>query len=146
MAINSSALEQLRATASSGDVAAQFELGQIYARGEGVSQDNAEAVKWYQMAAERGCDVAQFCLGLMYRDGEGVTQDVIEADYWFYKACGESQEELARKEMLDKIHLYNDEEAIEWRRWLQSSAEEAQEKSRMLQQNVNRKHKGDVDK
>lgn len=141
MAINSSALEQLRATASSGDVAAQFKLGERYASGEGVAQDNAEVAKWYRMAAERGCDVAQFCLGLMYRDGEGVAQDAIEAEYWFYKARGESEEELAREEMLDQIHLYNDEEAIEWRRWLQSSAEEAQEKSRMLQQNVNRKHK-----
>lgn len=146
MAINSSALEQLRATASSGDVAAQFELGEIYARGEGVAQDNAEAAKWYRMAAERGYDMAQFCLGLMYRDGEGVAQDAIEAEYWLYKAYGESEEELAREEILDKIDLYNDEEAIEWRRWIQSSAEEAQEKFRMLQQHVNRKHQGDADK
>ena len=38
----------------------------------GVPEDDAEAVRWYQMVAERGNAEVQFNLGNMYRQGEGV--------------------------------------------------------------------------
>ena len=45
--------------AEQGDAEAQFNLGVMYANGEGVPQDYAEAVKWYPKAAEQGDEYAK---------------------------------------------------------------------------------------
>ena len=36
----------------------------MYASGEGVPEDDKEAVKWYRLAAEQGYAQAQYNLGL----------------------------------------------------------------------------------
>ena len=55
----------------------------MYRNGEGVSQDDAEAVKWYRLAAEQGHTRAQLHLGFMYSAGQGVLQDDAEAARWY---------------------------------------------------------------
>ena len=57
----------------------QFNLGNMYYTGEGVPQNDIEAVRWYRMAAEQGYIDAQFNLGFMYNAGAGVPQNDIEA-------------------------------------------------------------------
>ena len=52
-------LKGLRTPAEQGDAEAQFNLGVMYANGEGVTQDDKEAVKWYRLAAEQGNAEAQ---------------------------------------------------------------------------------------
>ncbi len=69
--------------AKQGDVLAQFGLGWMYYDGEGVSQNDREAVKWFRLAAEQGVAKAQGVLGAMYDLGEGVTQDYQEAYIWY---------------------------------------------------------------
>ena len=59
----------------------------MYANGEGVPQDYAEAVRWYRLAAEQGNASAQHNLGLMYANGEGVPQDYAEAVRWYRLAA-----------------------------------------------------------
>jgi TPR repeat protein len=54
----------------------------FYAKGRGVPQDDAEAVKWYRKAAEQGDANAQYNLGQGYGDGQGVPQDHAEAVKW----------------------------------------------------------------
>jgi len=80
-------LETLRKKAAAGDAAAQFKLGWMYANGEGVPEDDAEAVKWCRKAAEQGVADAQANLGVMYHNGVGVTQDYAEAAKWYRKAA-----------------------------------------------------------
>ena len=58
---------------------AQISLGIMYANGQGVPQDYAEAVKWFRLAADQGDATAQFNLGIMYAKGQGVPQDYAEA-------------------------------------------------------------------
>ena len=48
------AMRMWRPLADQGVADAQFNLGFMYANGEGVPQDDAEAVKWYRKAAEQG--------------------------------------------------------------------------------------------
>ena len=50
---------EVKLTAIDGDADAQFELAGLYARGDVVEQNLAEAVKWYRKAAEQGHDSAQ---------------------------------------------------------------------------------------
>lgn len=57
--------EAIRARAEAGDVLAQLILGIMYEIGEGVVENDQEAVKWYRMAAEQGDADAQYGLGGM---------------------------------------------------------------------------------
>ena len=59
----------LRMVAEQGFASAQFNLGNMYDSGEGVPEDDREAVKWYRKAAEQGYASAQFNLAVMYYDG-----------------------------------------------------------------------------
>ena len=77
----------LRARAEAGDAEAQYDLGVMYASGEGVPQDYAEAVRWYRLAAEQGDAGAQSFLGAMYHDCIGVPQDYAEAVRWYPGRC-----------------------------------------------------------
>ena len=65
-------IRELRLLAKQGHATAQYNLGVFYAKGLGVAQDDAEAVKWYRKAAEQGVADAQYNLGLMYHAGESV--------------------------------------------------------------------------
>ena len=47
----------------------------MYANGEGVPQDAAEAVRWFRLAAEQGYASAQYNLGVMYANGRGILKD-----------------------------------------------------------------------
>ncbi|HHF5441502.1 TPA: tetratricopeptide repeat protein [Haemophilus influenzae] len=73
--------------AEQGNALAQMMLGVMYAKGQGVKQDDVEAVKWYRKAAEQGYADAQANLGSAYSAGRGVRQDYIEAVKWFKKAA-----------------------------------------------------------
>ena len=49
-----------RLAAEQGFATAQYNLGVMYDKGEGVLKDEAEAVRWFQLAAEQGNATAQF--------------------------------------------------------------------------------------
>ena len=85
-------VEWYRKAAEQGDAGAQYLLGRMYEDGDGVRQDDAEAVKWYRKAAEQGIAGAQFYLGVMYHfGGDGVRQDDAEAVKWYRKAAEAGQ-------------------------------------------------------
>ena len=50
---------KIRKAAEQGVAEAQFKLGLMCAEGEGVPQDDTEAVKWYSKAAVQGLVEAQ---------------------------------------------------------------------------------------
>jgi hypothetical protein len=82
-----SQLEDVRSCAEQGDAIAQVNLGFMYANGEGVPEDDVEAVRWYRLATEQGLAEAQFYLGLMYDNGRGVPEDDVEAVRWYRLAA-----------------------------------------------------------
>ncbi len=71
--------------ANKGYPSAQFKLGEMYSKGNGVQQDCNEAFKWFAKAAEQGHTEAQFKVGEMYSKGNGVPQDCNEACKRFIK-------------------------------------------------------------
>jgi len=81
------ALREFRRSAEQGHPGAQFELAYMYAKGQAVPRNDAEAAKWYRKAAEQGYAEAQLNLALMYDKGEGLRQDYAEAAKWFRKAA-----------------------------------------------------------
>ena len=83
-------VEAIRLAAEEGDASAQFNLGVMYANGEGVPQDYAEAVRWYRLATDQGHSSAQGGLGFMYANGRGVPRDYVAAHMWFNLAGAQS--------------------------------------------------------
>ena len=69
----------LQAVAEAGMPAAQHDLGMLYANGDGVQQDFAEAARLWRLAADQGYIPAQLTLGTLYHNGDGVSQDYTEA-------------------------------------------------------------------
>jgi TPR repeat protein len=100
------ALKEWRPLAEQGEAVAQYYLGQMYRRGEGVPLDDGKAVKWWRKAAEHGHADAQYnlawmyrktaeggnatsqsSLGLMYYNGDFVPQDYEQAAKWYRRAA-----------------------------------------------------------
>lgn len=75
--------------ANQGLAAAQNNLGVMYADGESVRQDYAQAVEWYVKAANQGLAAAQYNLGSKYHMGEGVRQNYAKAAEWYTKAANQ---------------------------------------------------------
>ena len=55
----------------------------MYDGGQGVPEDDVEAVKWLRLAAEQGYGGAQYNLGNMYYSGRGVPKDNVYAYMWW---------------------------------------------------------------
>ncbi|MGA2402736.1 MAG: tetratricopeptide repeat protein [Syntrophobacteraceae bacterium] len=81
------AYEEFKVLAEQGNADAQWNLGVMFANGQGVQKDYVEAVKWTGKAAEQGVADAQYNLGVMYYNGTGVPQDYTEAVKWFRRAA-----------------------------------------------------------
>jgi TPR repeat protein len=81
-------LERLRFDAGRGNVAAMVLLGDRYAKGEGVPQDQAEATAWFRRAAEAGSPEGMVLFGWSLAFGRGVPQDEPRAVDWFRRAAG----------------------------------------------------------
>jgi uncharacterized protein len=81
------AISEWMPLAVAGNAWAQFNIGLMYNKGAGVSQDYSEAAKWFRMAAESGEPKAQFNLGNKYVNGQGVSQDYSEALKWYRLAA-----------------------------------------------------------
>ena len=87
MAVGQTFFEHQLGLAEEGNAEAQYYLGIMYANGEGVPEDDAEAVKWYRLAADQGDADAQYNLGNMYNTGEGVLKNYAEAVKWYRLAA-----------------------------------------------------------
>jgi len=79
--------------AERGDPKAQYHLGYIYLEGKGVTQDDAQALLWFQKAAEQGFAQAQYVLGFLYQEGRGTPKDDAQAALWFRKAAEQGDAE-----------------------------------------------------
>jgi TPR repeat protein len=76
-----------RRLADQGDADAQFNLGVLYEKGQGVRQDYAAAASWYRKAADQGETSAESALAKMYFNGQGVPKDHAAAMSWVRKAA-----------------------------------------------------------
>jgi len=81
------AFKEFKPLVEQGNVPAQFALGLMYFKGQGVPKDYAEAFKLYKKVAEQGFAEAQDKLGAMYVEGRGVPKDYTAALKWYKKAA-----------------------------------------------------------
>jgi TPR repeat protein len=77
------AAAKIRPLAEQGDPKCQYFLGTCYDNGiGGVSQDYAEALKWYRKAAEQGHGDALASMAGMYAGGYGVPKNYMLAEMY----------------------------------------------------------------
>ena len=94
-------LPELMQLADQGDAAAQFALGVRYETGDGVPQDDQEAVRWFNEAAEQDDPGAQGMLGAYYSAGRSVPADPVTAYFWSILAkAGGDEASTSRAAML----------------------------------------------
>jgi TPR repeat protein len=76
-----------RPLADAGNPVAQNNLGSLYSRGLGVTQDHVEADRLYLAAAEQGLAAAQNNLGYQYELGLGLPKDLDAALMWYRRSA-----------------------------------------------------------
>jgi TPR repeat protein len=81
------AMRLLHHLAEQGNAVAQYNVGLMYYKGEGVPQNYAAAVSWFRKAADQEHAAAQYSLGHMYFEGRGIPQNSAVAIYWFRRAA-----------------------------------------------------------
>jgi TPR repeat protein len=102
------------------DAQVQFELAYKYYTGNGVREDKAVAVHWYEKAANQGHAAAAGFLGQIYLTGEGMPRNKTKALEWFKKAADQGDAQA----QFDLGHMYdtgdglaeNDSIAVQWYR------------------------------
>jgi hypothetical protein len=111
----------LQVLAEQGNMIARFELGTRYENGEGVPENDVEAVRWYRKAADQGYAAAQGSLGRMFGVGAGMPKSNIEAYKWFSLAAAQgnagartNKEIVARAMTPDQI-AEAEQLAAQWR-------------------------------
>lgn len=79
--------EKKFALAQQGDVRAQYDIGNMYLKGQGTGRNAEEAFKWFSKAAEQGYSRAEYKLGYLYQRGNGVGKDYNKAHAWLKKSA-----------------------------------------------------------
>ena len=79
LAIRVPRIAAYQSAAERGSGAASLQLGVIYAKGEDVPQDYAEAARWYAQAADQGVPEGHYNLAFLHLRGLGVRQDTPRA-------------------------------------------------------------------
>ncbi len=111
--------EELVKLAEEGNAEAQANLGICYAKGEGVSPSNEEAVKWFKKSSEQNNAKGQFYLSMAYNRGMGVSQDWEESIRLIKKSA--NQGFAKAQSQLGGLYEYglmntpkNHQEAMKW--------------------------------
>ena len=75
------------AEAEAGKIRSQYDVGNMYLKGQGTGINEAKAFKWFSTAAKSGHTKSQFKLGLMLLNGTGVQHNYKKAESWLRKAA-----------------------------------------------------------
>jgi len=104
--------------AEKGDARAQFNIGSMNLKGEGVKQDYPAALMWFKRAANKNYPSATYNLGLMYVNGYGTPIDYKAAIKWFERAAKfdikEAQYQLGMRYLKGEGVAQSDVVAAKW--------------------------------
>jgi len=76
--------------AQAGKPRAQYDLGNMYLKGQGTSINEKKAFEWIKKSAAQGYLKAQFKVGFMYLKGLGIGKKYREAEKWLRKAANKN--------------------------------------------------------
>ncbi|MBW8309740.1 MAG: SEL1-like repeat protein [Candidatus Paracaedibacteraceae bacterium] len=123
--------------AKTGDRKAQYEIGLLYANGQGVSQDDEDALNWIRLSAQQNYPKALFKLGVMYEYAQGVLQNASKAFKWYQRAAAAGKKEAQLK--LGKRYEYGQGTLKDLGRafkWYQKSAQQGNKEAHLALKRV----------
>ena len=91
---------------------AQYYMGMMYLKGQGVDQDYEAASNWFRKASEKNIPQAQYKLGDLYFKGRGVPMDY-EYSYIWYSVGASHKHKLSEKSIEKAKDKLSDEELKE---------------------------------
>ena len=115
--------------AADGELAwAQYNLGLMYQKGEGVAGSDADAAHWYRLAASQGFADAQQRLADLYYLGQGIRQSYTQAALWYRRAA----EQGSARAQFQLGHLYDvglgiEHDYTQYRYWTRMAAGQGHE-------------------
>jgi len=120
-----SELSKLQSAAKHGDSRAELSLGTACHLGNGVKQDDVEAVKWWLKAADQGNPMAQLLVGNALSEGKGIAKNDEKAVKWWRKAADQGDAD-AQNNLGTAYHngMGVKKDAVEAVRWWQKAAEQ----------------------
>ncbi|GGH07521.1 tetratricopeptide repeat protein [Silvibacterium dinghuense] len=109
---------------------AQYHVGLMYRKGEGIAQSNAEAAHWYRLAATQNFPEAQQKLAELYYFGQGVPRSYTQAAQWYRQAAANGNAEA----QFQLGHLYAIGQGVEHdytqsRHWIRQAAQQGHEQA-----------------
>ena len=109
---------------------AEYNLGLMYRKGEGVEQSDIEAAYWYRLAATQNFPEAQQKLADLYYFGQGVPRSYTQAAEWYRRAAENGNAEA----QFQLGHLYASGQGIEHdytqsRHWIRQAALQGHEQA-----------------
>lgn len=86
-----------RGLADSGMAEAQFQLGWLYANGNGLRVDPVAAIRWWEMAAAQGHSESEFAIAMAYLNGEPrlLEPDLTKSMRWLISAADHGSADAA---------------------------------------------------
>jgi TPR repeat protein len=112
--------------AADGELAwAQYNLGLMYQKGEGVVRSEAEAAHWYRLAASQGFADAQQRLADLYYLGQGLPRSYAQAALWYRRAAeqGNARAQFQLGYLYD-VGLGIEQDYTQYRYWTRMAAEQ----------------------
>jgi TPR repeat protein len=94
---------------TSDDKIAQYYLGVMYMKGQGVEQDFEAAGEWFRKASEQGLAVAMYKLAGLYTEGKGVPKDLEFAYAWYSVGAVHNHEKSIKSVEKAKSRLSSEE-------------------------------------
>lgn len=109
---------------------AQYNLGLMYRKGEGVLPNDTEAARWYRLAATQEFAEAQEKLAGLYYTGLGVPNSFVQAAAWYRKAADQGNAEA----QFQLGYLYSTGQGVEpdyvqSRHWIRQAALQGHEQA-----------------
>jgi len=109
---------------------AEYHLGLMYRKGEGVQQSDADAAYWYRLAAAQNFPEAQQKLADLYYFGQGVPLSYTLAADWYRRAADNGNAEA----QFQLGHLYATGQGVEHdytqsRHWIREAALQGHEQA-----------------
>jgi len=98
----SKAFQMWQRLANEGSANAEYNLGILYSRGEGVIQDHQKAFEWFHRAARRGLAASQIRIAAMYATGIGVETSPVDAYMWLL--IGERSHQTTKNTEVKILH------------------------------------------
>ena len=111
--IYDSGIEWYITAAENGQARAEYELADMYMKGDKVPQSIEKALYWYQQSAQSGFVQGQVKLGTMYMNGGVVKKDLVQAYRWLRSAAAQGNTEALEEvnELEDRMSMDQVEEA-----------------------------------